>query len=170
MLGVSRRMLNHYVKSGDLQRIGAGIYSSAHEFLEVDFQWEDLVRTLYQIPSGIVCMITALRLWDLTDEHSREFWIAIPNTQKPPRLKHVRAVRMRNLELGKTTLKLENYEIPIFDPERCVVDAFRYLSIEIAVKSLKYLSEKRGLNYEKLSRYAKLLRVDITPYIITVST
>jgi Transcriptional regulator, AbiEi antitoxin len=61
-LGVSRRMLNHYVKSGDLLRIGAGIYASASENLNVDFQWQDLVRTLFQIPTGIVCMITALRL------------------------------------------------------------------------------------------------------------
>jgi predicted transcriptional regulator of viral defense system len=154
-LGVSRRMLNHYVKSGDL---------------EVDFQWEDLVRTLFQIPTGVVCMITALRLWELTDEHSREFWVAIPNSQKPPRLKHVRAVRMRNLDLGRTVLKMGDYEIPIFDPERCVVDAFRYLSIEIAVKALKYLTAKNGLNYQKLSEYSKILRVDITPYVITVST
>ncbi len=170
LLGVSRRMLNHYVKSGDLLRIGAGIYASASNSLEVDFQWEDLVRTLFQIPTGVVCMITALRLWELTDEHSREFWVAIPNTQKPPRLKHVRAVRMRNLELGRTVFKMGDYEVPIFDPERCVVDAFRYLSIEIAVKSLKYLAAKNGLNYQKLSEYSKILRVDIAPYVISVST
>ena len=169
-LGVSRRMLNHYVKAGDLLRIGAGIYASANSNLEIDFQWEDLVRTLFQIPRGVVCMITALRLWELTDEHSREFWVAIPNSQKPPRLKHVRAVRMRNIDLGRTVIKMGDYEIPIFDPERCVVDAFRYLSIEIAVKALKYLTAKNGLNYQKLSEYSKILRVDITPFVITVST
>jgi hypothetical protein len=77
---------------------------------------------------------------------------------------------MRNLELGKTTLKMGNYEVPIFDPERCVVDAFRYLSIEIAIKSLKYLAGKKGLNSQKLAEYSKILRVDITPYVVTVST
>jgi predicted transcriptional regulator of viral defense system len=169
-LGVSRRMLGHHVKTGDLLRLGAGVYYSAHHHLPVDFQWEDLVRTVAQIPTGVVCLVTALRLWDLTDEHSSEFWIAIPATQWPPRLQHVRAIRMRNLELGRTTIRQGEWDIAIFDPERSVVDAFRYLSIEIAVKALKRLSAQQGLNFRKLSAYAKTLRVNITPYILTVST
>lgn len=169
-LGVSRRMLGHYVKAGELLRLGAGIYCSAHHHLTVDFQWEDLVRTMSQIPTGVVCLVTALRLWDLTDEHSSEFWIAIPATQWPPRMQHVRPVRMRNLELGRTTIRQGEWDIAVFDPERCVVDAFRYLSIETAVKALKRLATQRGLNFRKLSTYAKTLRVNITPYIITAST
>ena len=66
-LGVSRRMLGHYVKTGDLLRLSAGVFCSSNERLAVDFQCEDLVRTLSQIPDGIVCFTTALRLWDLTD-------------------------------------------------------------------------------------------------------
>jgi predicted transcriptional regulator of viral defense system len=168
-LGVSRRMLGHYVKTGDLLRLSAGVFCSSNERLAVDFQWEDLVRTLSQIPDGIVCLTTALRLWDLTDEHSSEFWIAIPVTQWPPRIRHVRSVRMRNLNLGRTILKLGEWDIPIFDPERTVIDSFRYLSIETAVKSLKRLSAQRGIDLRKLSEYAKALRVNITPYLIAVS-
>jgi predicted transcriptional regulator of viral defense system len=168
-LGVSRRMLGHYVKTGDLLRLSAGVFCSSNERLAVDFQWEDLVRTLSQIPDGIVCLTTALRLWDLTDEHSSEFWIAIPVTQWPPRIRHVRSVRMRNLNLGRTILKLGEWDIPIFDPERTVIDSFRYLSIETAVKSLKRLSAQRGIDFRKLSEYAKALRVNITPYLIAVS-
>jgi predicted transcriptional regulator of viral defense system len=168
-LGVSRRMLGQYVKTGDLLRLSAGVFCSSNERLAVDFQWEDLVRTLSQIPDGIVCLTTALRLWDLTDEHSSEFWIAIPVTQWPPRIRHVRSVRMRNLNLGRTILKLGEWDIPIFDPERTVIDSFRYLSIETAVKSLKRLSAQRGIDFRKLSEYAKALRVNITPYLIAVS-
>ena len=85
-------------------------------------------------------------------------------------MKHVRAIRMRNLELGRTTIRQGEWDLAIFDPERCVVDAFRYLSIEVAVKALKQLSIQQGLNFRKLSAYAKALRVNITPYILTVST
>lgn len=168
-LGVSRRMLSHYAKVGDLTRRGAGVYCAANEHLSVDIQWEDLVRTLSQIPTGVVCLVTALRLWDLTDEHSSEFWVAIPSTQWPPRMKNLRAIRMRNTEMGRTTLKLDDWEIPIFDPERCVVDAFRYLSIETALKSLKRLAG-RELDFRKLSSYAKTLRVNVDPYVMAVST
>jgi hypothetical protein len=76
---------------------------------------------------------------------------------------------MRNLNLGRTILKLGEWDIPIFDPERTVIDSFRYLSIETAVKSLKRLSAQRGIDFRKLSEYAKALRVNITPYLIAVS-
>jgi hypothetical protein len=48
--------------------------------------------------------------------------------------------------------------VNIFDRERTIVDAFRYLSKEIAIKALKMavknLSDKK-LDIKKLQRYAK---------------
>lgn len=169
-VGVSRRMLSHYLKSGDIERIGAGVYSLRQNLEGVDWKWDDLVRTMAQIPEGIVCLITALSIWELTDEFSKEFWIAIPQSKWPPRIDHVRAVKMRNLTLGRTTVQMGNFEIPIFDPERCVVDAFRLSSIEVAIKSLRYLAGKGNLNFQKLSDYSKELRVNIYPYIMALST
>ena len=169
-IGVSRRMLSHYLKSGDIQRIGAGAYSLEQNLEGVDWKWDDLVRTMAQIPKGVVCLITALSIWELTDEFSREFWIAIPKSKWPPRMDHVRAVKMRNLTLGLTSVRMGNFDIPIFDPERCVVDAFRLSSIEVAIKSLRYLAGKGNLNFKKLSDYSKELRVNITPYLLAIST
>jgi len=37
-------MLGHYVKTGDLLRLSAGVFCSSNERLAVDFQWEDMVR------------------------------------------------------------------------------------------------------------------------------
>ena len=102
--GVSRRMLAYYTTKGLLQRVRPGIYCFVNQELHVDFQWEDLIKSIDQIPNGIICLITALSLYDLTDESSREFWIAIPNKQQiiPP--DKVKIVRMRNITLGSTSL------------------------------------------------------------------
>jgi len=80
---------------------------------------------------------------------------------------------MRNLSLGKTKIEVGGLSLPIFDRERTIVDSFRYLSIEIALKALKVALTKRGpekINLEKIRNYAKVLRVDIQPYILAVTT
>ena len=80
---------------------------------------------------------------------------------------------MRNLELGQTEIHVGKNLLKIFDRERTVVDAFRYLSQEVAIKALQaYLrptaNHKPDLN--KLIAYAKQLRVNIHPYIVTLTT
>ncbi len=64
------------------------------------------------------------------------------------------------------------FKVHIFDRERCVVDAFRYLDKETAIKALKnYLqSTDYKPQLKRLSEYAKTLRVDLTPYILAFTT
>jgi hypothetical protein len=72
---------------------------------------------------------------------------------------------MRNTTLGQTTAQIGNYSLKIFDLERTVVDAFRYLDKEIALKTLQgYLKTTRP-DIKKLMKYAKAFRVNLTPYI-----
>lgn len=62
--------------------------------------------------------------------------------------------------------------IPIFDRERTIVDSFRLLSRETAIKALKAAITQGGknrLNLIKLEAYAKQLRFDITPYLLSVT-
>ena len=170
-LGVSASTLSYYAKIGVIVRLGHGVYSNPDFAIKTDWQWEDLVQVVSAVPDGVVCLITALLLWELTDEHSREFWIAIPHSTKAQKIgPHSRIVRYRNMELGRTTIKIGGVDIPIFDETRTVLDAFRLLSIEIAIKSLKRLASQGKLDFRKMSHYSKALRVDITPYILTVST
>jgi predicted transcriptional regulator of viral defense system len=170
-LGVSASLLSYYAKKGILKKLGHGIYSSSSFGIATEWQWEDLVQVVSTIPNGVVCLITALRLWDLTDEHSREFWIAIPHKTKAQNIgAHSRIVRYRNMELGRTTIKIGGIDVPIFDETRTVLDAFRLLSAEIAIKALKQLASAGKLDFRKMSLYSKILRVNITPYILTVST
>ena len=82
-------------------------------------------------------------------------------------------MRFRNFELGITEIELEGVPIPIFDRERTLIDVFRHLSRETAIKALKAATAQGGknsLNLLNLEAYAKTLRFDIAPYLLSVST
>lgn len=137
----------------------------------MDFKWEDLVIVANSVPNGVVCFISALAIYEFTDEVPRRHWIAVPNSTTTPKGPLIRAIRMRDTTTGKTTLKLGREKITIFSRERTIVDAFRYLSIEVAIKALKIaVASRHRLDLVLLQKYAKRLRVPIAPYLLTVTT
>jgi predicted transcriptional regulator of viral defense system len=171
--GIPSRMLAHFCKKGLIERVARGVYKGSQAKIEIDFQWEDLALIAMGIPNGVICLISALCYYGLTDQIMRQFWIAIPHASKSPQRPKTRIIRMRNIELGQTEIQLGTARLKIFDKERTVVDSFRYLSKEIAIKALQvYLrqtgSAKPDLN--KLLKYAKTLRVDIHPFIMALTT
>lgn len=171
--GIPSRMLAHFCKKGVIERVTRGVYKGSQAKLEIDFQWVDLALVAMGIPNGVICLISALRYYGLTDQIMTQFWIAIPHASKSPQRPNTRIIRMRNIELGQTEILLGTAHLKIFDKERTVVDSFRFLSKEIAIKALQaYLrqtsSGKPDLN--KLLKYAKTLRVDIHPFIMALTT
>lgn len=171
--GIPTRMMAYFAQKGVVEPFGRGQYRVVDAVSGVDFELEELVLTACSIPRGVVCLISALCFYNLTDQIMREYWIAVPNKDKKPKRAHTRIVRMRNMTLGVTQVTLANFDLKIFDRERTVVDAFRYLSHEIAVKALQsYLkpSNNEKPNLAKLSEYAKALRVNITPYLTVLTT
>lgn len=172
-LGVSTASLAYYVKIGELERLARGVYKGINAPTINNFQWEDLITAVKQTKNGVVCLVSALALYDLTDELPRQHWIAIPNGTRHRAPRSVRVVRMRNMNLGKSHIKIDNIIIPIFDRERTIIDAFRCLSKEIAIKALKRSltkSKKEKINLEKLRSYANILRINISTYLMAITT
>jgi predicted transcriptional regulator of viral defense system len=171
-LGVHPALLSYYVKQGKLKRLSRGVYQNT-EYSPLGFQWIDLIEAVYGVNGGVICLISALAIYGLTDEIPRQHWIGIRHETDATREPQLKIVRFRNLALGKTTIELDGIIVPIFDRERTIVDAFRLLSKEIAIKALKMalaLPGEQRLDLIKLQDYAKKLRVNIDPYLITVTT
>lgn len=170
--GVPRQALAYLVKKGSLERVYPGTYRFAEYEPQVDFQWENLGLVAASIHDGVICLISALCYYELTDQVMREIWIAVSHESYAPKRPSTKIIRMRNISLGKTEIVLGEYKVKIFDQERCVVDAFRYLSKEIAIKALQryFKNTTHKVDLKKLGAYAKKLRVDITPYILSYTT
>lgn len=173
-LGVSSAHIAYYIRRGRIKRLSRGIYQGAdYQGLPENFLWEDLIEAVNSVPGGIICLISALAIHAITDEIPREHWIAIPHSTSICRGEEIRIVRLRNMLLGRTEIDLCGVQIPIFDRERTIIDTFRLLSRETAIKSLKMALSKKGderLDLRKLQSYAKKLKFNITPYLITATT
>ena len=171
--GIHPSRLSYYVKTNRIERIGHGVYRGVESSVDADFQWEDLIIIAKSIPRGIVCLVSALALYELTDEMPREHWIAVPHSTTAPKREHTRIVRMRDMKTGKTLYPIGRETVAIFDRERTIIDAFRYLSKEIAIKALKAAVSGKAsskLDIKKLQQYARQFGLNLEPYILTVTT
>ena len=152
--------------------MGRGLYRGTDYKGPSPSKWNDLAEAACSTPGGVVCLISALALYDLTEELPRQHWIGIRHGTTARSTRQIKIIRFRDLELGKTEVEVEGASIPIFDRERTIVDAFRLLSRETAIKALKAAIVKGGknrLDLVKLGAYAKKLRFDITPYLLSVT-
>lgn len=169
--GISPATLNHYVKTGHLKRVSRGVYQGIDSPSHTG-RWGDLIEAVYAI-GGTICLTSALAIYDLTEEIPRHHWIGIRHGTSVKSKDMVKVVRFRNMDLGKTEIELDGIRVPIFDRERTLIDAFRLLSLEIAIKALRAALAMKGknrLDLKRLEAYAKRLRIDITPYLLSVTT
>ena len=103
----------------------------------------------------------------------RQHWIAVNNSTSIKRNREIKFTRLRNMNLGVTKIVLEGVSVPIFDRERTIIDSFRLLSRETAIKALKMGVSQKGtkkIDLLKLQEYAEKLRVDITDFLMMVTT
>ncbi len=172
-IGVHPAALGYYVKTGRLKRIRRGVYQRVDYQNPSSFRFEDLIEAVYSIRGGIVCLISALAVYELTEEIPRQHWIAIRHDTSVKARRGLKILRYRDVTLGKTEITLEGVKIPIFYRERTLIDAFRLLSRETAIKALKTAITHGGKNridLVKLQEYSKKLRFDITPYLMSITT
>lgn len=164
-LGVHPSLLNYYISKGLIVSIARGVYQGKSATVNTDFKYEDLIITAKSIKNGVICLISALDIYGITDEIPRKFWIAIPHSTTCPQRDNTVFKRMRDIETGKINYKLGGENITIFDIERTIIDSFKFLSLEIAIKALKTAVNENKVDLNKLNSYAKKLRVNIKPYI-----
>ncbi len=166
-VGVSSAGLCHYVKVGILTRVRRGVYQRAGQGFS-SMRWEDLALAVHAIPGSVVCLLSALAIYDLTEEIPRQHWVGIRHGASARGSKQLKIVRFRDLELGKTEIHVDGICLPILDQERTLIDSFRLLGRETALKALKIALSKRGkdrIDLVRLEDYSQRLRFDISPYL-----
>jgi predicted transcriptional regulator of viral defense system len=173
--GLSRTALSRLVASGEVERVGRGLYlKQAAKVTE----YHSLVEAIKRVPRGVVCLLSALRFHGMTTQDPHEVWIAIDiKARKPaaggPPLRVVRFSRSL-LDVGVDVHSLEGAQVPITSRERTVADCFRYrnkVGLDVALEALREYLRRRGRSVDALMKAATQARVArvIRPYLDTLA-
>lgn len=168
---IPRIYLSRMLKSGQLERIGRGLYIAAGGNIG---EHRTLVEASKRVPRGVVCLLSALRFHNLTTQGPREVWLAIgekawrPRVTSPP----LRTVRFsdRAIREGVEVHQIEGVAVRVYSPAKTIADCFKYrnkIGLDVALEALRECWRARRCTMDDLWRYAKVCRVQnvMRPYL-----
>lgn len=166
LLEISPMMLSRLAKSEEIHRVEHGVYTHKLDWLTDPLKKYIPACTLY--PKAVICGVSALTYYDLTDEEERQIWIALP----APKIIHNPRYRVIRPSGFAYSLGVEKYffgkrEVRIYDIEKTIVDTFKYHTEEVALKALKGYLKRKNKNVQKLCDYARKLKKSLDD-IVTV--
>jgi len=160
--GIPRMALTRMVRSGEVERIGRGLYRLAGA---ADYDQPDLVEAAARVPKGVVVLVSALNFHGLGTQVAREVWMQLPANYPPPRAGHppLRIVRSRKPEaftLGVEKHSIHGMPVKITDTDRTIVDCFRHratVTLEVCLEALRERLRERRQSLITLQDYAQKL-------------
>lgn len=173
--GIPRSYLSRLVAEGLLHRSGRGIYVST----EADItEFQSLAEVARRIPHGVICLLSALQVHELTTEFAHEVWIAINRTARIPKVDYptIRTVRFSDAAFGYgiETRSVGKTEVRVYSAAKTVADCFKYrnkLGIDVATQALRDCWRLRKATMDQLWDAAKVCRMSnvMRPYLESLS-
>ena len=173
--GVPRAQLYRLVRKGLVERQSRGLYAAIQHPYTAE---HTLAQVAKRIPSGVFCLLTALRFHELTTQSPAEVWIALPEKARKPRLDYprLRVARFSGAALteGVEQHRREGVEIRVYSAAKTVADCFKYrnkVGIDVAVEALRDFSRRHRGGTTELARFARICRVTriMQPYLDAIA-
>ena len=168
---IPRRYLSRMLEKGLVRRIERGLY----EYIDRQpTEKTTVVEVCKKNPNGIVCLLSALQMHNVTTQQPRNVWIALEHSARRPRVNNlpIRFVYMtgQSLREGVIVQRHEGVDIQIFNLAKTVADCFKFRSkigLEVALEALNEVRRKKLVTSDDLWKYAKICRVAkvMRPYL-----
>ena len=173
--GLPTVALTRLVRQGLLQRVGRGLYAIPDRPVSEHGALAELAR---KHPQAIICLLSALRLHELTTQSPFEVWLAIPNKARSPKMDYppLRIVRFSGAALaeGIEERVIDGVLVRVTNVARTVADCFKFrkkIGLDVALEALQEAWRAKRLSMDELWRYATLCRVAnvMRPYMESLS-
>jgi predicted transcriptional regulator of viral defense system len=170
-LGISRKTLYAMRDAGVVVPVSRGVYRLAS--LE-PLAHPDLVTVAKRIPQGVLCLISALSFHELTMQVPHAIDVALERGKTKPRLAYppTRFFWFSGpaFHEGIEAHELDGVQVRVYDPEKTLVDCFRYrnqIGMDVAVEGLRLWREHRKKKLDVLLKYARMRHVEqaMRPYL-----
>jgi predicted transcriptional regulator of viral defense system len=169
--GIHPRTLYALRDAGDLEQLARGLYRLADLPPLSD---PDLATVAKRIPGGVVCLISALAVHDLTTQIPHAVHLALPRTARYPVLSHpplrVYLFSKAAFEAGIETRRISGVAVRVYSAEKTLADCFKYrnkVGLDVALEALRNYRSRRGARLQQVLEYGRICRVEriIRPYL-----
>ncbi len=170
-LGINRKTLYAMRDAGVIEPVSRGVYRLA----SLDpLAHPDLVTVAKRVPQGVLCLISALSFHELTTQVPHVIDVALERGKTKPRLDYppTRFFWFSGpaFHEGIETHELDGVAVRIYDPEKTLVDCFRYrnqLGMDVVLEALRLWRERRRRKLDVLIKYARMRHVEraMRPYL-----
>ncbi|MBQ1784527.1 MAG: AbiEi antitoxin N-terminal domain-containing protein [Gammaproteobacteria bacterium] len=170
-LGLPSVALTRLVRQGRLTRVGRGLYALPDRNISEHGTLAEVAR---KHPKAIVCLLSALRVQDLTTQSPFEVWLAIPNKARAPKMEYplLRIVRFSGAALteGIEDRPIDGVIVRVTNVARTVADCFKFrnkVGLDVAMEALQEAWRAKRVTMDELWHYAALCRVTnvMRPYM-----
>ena len=157
-MGISYHRLRQLEADGEVERVGWGLYRLSN-IAPTERYSQALVCA--RVPNSIVCLLSALFIYEIGTQLPHKVWIAIPHKARPPTLKSpgpgVRLLRFSGAAwiYGVQDTTFEGVPARITSPARTIVDCFRFehlIGREAAVEALQDAIQDNKVTTSDLDR------------------
>jgi predicted transcriptional regulator of viral defense system len=159
--GLTRSQLPALVRSGQVERVGRGIYRLVTAELTENYS---LAMACVRVPNSVICLLSALRVHDIGTQAPAEVWLAIPHKARVPRMQELRLRIVRfsgpAWSYGIQEVEFEGVPARITSPARTVADCFRFerlVGSEVAREALQDALRRGKVTDAELARVAEVL-------------
>lgn len=169
--GIHPQQLYRLCKSGKLERVARGLY----QLPDADISEHATLATVSKrLPSGIICLISALRFHGIGTQNPREIWVALRRGSATPRNIDlpVRFVVFSedSFDTGSEKHILDKVPVQLTTPAKTIADCFKYrnkVGLDVAIEALREALRQRKCSADDIWSYAKVCRIAnvIRPYI-----
>ena len=150
--------------SGTIEQLSRGLYRLA----ELDgLAAPDLVTVARRVPNGVVCLISALAVHELTMQVPHAVDVAVARGAEKPRIDYppvnIYWFSGEAFNSGIETHRIDGQPVRVYGAEKSIADAFKYrnkLGVEIALEALRIWRARRPSNIERLLAYGRICRVE----------
>lgn len=157
--GITAATISRMVEDGDVVRLARGLYQLPDAPLDANHTLAEAAKC---VPKGVVCLVSALALHELTDQLPRAVWMAIgkkdwaPKDGRPP----IHIVRFTDALLSDDVIKvqIEGVPVKIFGVAKTIADCFRHrrtVGQSVALEGLQEALRQRKATPAEIARHAE---------------
>lgn len=169
--GIHSRTLYQLRDSGSLEQISRGVYRLAERDPVSD---PDLFTVAARIPQGVICLVSALAIHQITTQIPRAVEIALPRGAESPRLDYPPIALHRfsdaSFIAGIEDREVDGIPLRVYSPEKTIADCFKFrhqLGMDVFLEALALYQQRKQANWAAILEYAQICRVGtaIRPYL-----